>query len=136
MILLLALAVVLAGELSEAFAASCPVASLGTVCAEYTEPTGVTNLKDVLVTITRDGVDLPAITVPASSATGGAVQSASVSTLSCVTDTYTAHAVAEYATPLGVMQSLSVSTTPGVSVVKDRTGEAACLKPVTNFTIR
>lgn len=136
MILVLALAIVFAVDFSEALAASCPAASIGTVCAEYTEPTGVTNLKDVVVTITRDGVDLPAITVPASSATGGAVQSALVSTLSCVTDTYTAHAVAEYTTPLGIMQSLSVSTAPGAGLVKDRTGEAVCLKPVTNFTIR
>jgi len=117
-------------------AATCPAAAIGTVCAQWDEPTGVTNLRDTMITISRDATALPAVTIPASSPTGGVVQSTTISTIGCVSDTYTATAVSRYNTPLGIMSSLVVSATPGAGLTKDRTGEAACLLPVTNFTIR
>lgn len=116
-------------------AALCPASTSLTVCMDFTEPAGVLNLKETVVTLSRDGVALTPIVVPASSVTGGAVQSTSLPTIGCVSDTYTATAFSNYTTALGVMSSLVVSGTPGVGVVKDRTGEAACFKPPTNFTM-
>lgn len=116
-------------------AALCPAASALTVCADFTEPAGVLNLKETVVTPSRDGVALTPIVIPASSATGGAVQSTTISTLGCANDTYTAKAFSNFTTALGVMSSLVVSSTPGGGLVKDRTGEAVCFLPPTNFTM-
>lgn len=132
------LALLLIGIVSSAWwaeAALCPPASATTVCADFSEPTGVTNLKDTIVTIKRDGVALPSVTIPASAATGGGVMSTSVPTIACQSDTYTAEAYSQYTTNLGVMKSLTVTSTPGLGVVKDRTGEAACFKVPENFSI-
>ena len=116
-------------------AALCPASTSLTVCMDFTEPSGVLNLKETVVTPSRDGVALPPIVVPASSVTGGVVQSTSLPTLGCVSDTYTAKAFSNYTTALGVMSSLVVSSTPGAGLVKDRTGEAPCFVPPTNFTM-
>lgn len=116
-------------------AALCPAASALTVCMDFTEPAGVLNLKETVVTPSRDGVALSPIVIPASSVTGGAVQSTAIPTVGCLNDTYTAKAFSNYTTALGVMSSLVVSSTPGVGVVKDRTGEALCFVPPTNFTM-
>ena len=116
-------------------AALCPPATATAVCADFGEPTGVTNLKDTVVTIKRDGVALPAITIPASSPTGGGVMSTSMPTIACQSDVYTAEAYSQYTTNLGVMKSLVVTSTPGLGVTKDRTGEAACFKVPENFSL-
>lgn len=121
--------------LGPAEAALCPASTSLTVCVDFTEPAGVLNLKETVVTVSRDGVALTPIVVPASSVTGGAVQSTSLPTIGCVSDTYTATAFSNYTTALGVMSSLVVSGTPGAGIVKDRTGEASCFKPPTNFTM-
>lgn len=121
---------------ASAQSAPCPSASVSTVCAEYTEPAGVTNLRGTVVTISKNGVALAPVTIPASAPTGGAVQSTAVDTAACESATYTVSAHSEYSTPLGVMRSLVVNGTPGAGVVKDRTSEQVCFKAPTNFTVR
>ena len=128
-------AILFLGCAGRAEAALCPAASALTVCMDFTEPTGVLNLKETVVTPSRDGAALTPIVIPASSVTGGVVQSTSIPTVVCQSDTYTATAVSNYTTALGVMSSLSVSSSPGIGAVKDRTNEAACFKPPTNFTL-
>lgn len=116
-------------------AALCPAATIGSLCADLTEPTGVLNLKDTVVTIQKNGKDLPPLTIPATGATGGGIVSTSVPTVPCESATYTASAYSEYSTTLGVMKSLSVTATPGAGVVKDRSTEATCFQAPTNFTL-
>ena len=115
-------------------AALCPPASALTACFDFTEAAGVTNLKSTTVTPSKNGVALAPIIIPASIVTGGGVQSSIVSTVQCQADTYTADAFSSYQVGPLVMNSLTVSATPGTGVLKDRTGEAPCMKPPTNFT--
>ena len=133
LILLMMLAI--CNYVTPAKAALCPAASALTVCLDFTEPAGVLNLKETVITPKRDGVNLTPIVIPASSATGGQTQFTSIPTLACVSDTYTGTAVSNYTTQLGVMSSLVVTSVPGVGVLKDRTGEAACFVPPANFTV-
>ena len=117
-------------------AAPCPLAQVGTVCAELDEPKGVLNLKDTVITIEKNGTALPSVTIPATSAAGGGTVSTSIPTAACEVATYKATAYAEYATSLGIIKSLSVSSTPGTGVLKDRSSEPACLKVPENFSLR
>lgn len=119
----------------ESQAALCPPSSALTVCVDFSEPTGVANLKDTVITFSVDGTAVAPITIPASAATGGGTQSTALNTVACETHSYMASAYSEYTTALGVMKSLVVSATPVVGVVRDRTGEAACFKAPTNFTL-
>lgn len=116
-------------------AALCPTASNSSICVDFTEPSGVTNLKDTVVTIKRNGGALPSVTIPASAATGGGQMSTSMPTRECQSDTYTAEAYSQYNTALGVMKSLVVQANPGAGVLKDRTGEAVCFKVPVNPTL-
>lgn len=120
---------------SQAEAALCPAATVGSVCADLSEPSGVLSLKDTVVTIQKNGKDLPTVTIPATAPTGGGIISTSLPTVACESATYTATAYSEYTTTLGVMKSLSVSSTPGAGVVKDRTTESPCFQAPTNFTV-
>lgn len=115
-------------------AALCPAATPLTACFDFTEASGVLTLKETVVIPAKDGVDLPQVVIPASSPIGGATQSSAISTVACVSDTYTAKAFHNYTTQLGVMPSLTVTALPAAGVVKDRTAEPACLKVPTNFT--
>ena len=138
--LVLVLAGLLAYALSltyavQADAALCPPASALTACFDFTEAAGVTNLQSTTVTPRKNGVTLVPIIIPASVVTGGGVQSSVVSTVPCQSDTYTADAFSSYQVGPLIMNSLTVSATPGTGVLKDRTGEAPCMKPPTNFTV-
>ena len=119
---------------SEADAALCPPASALTACFDFTESAGVTNLKSTTVTPSKNGLPLAPIIIPASFSTGGGVQSSVINTVPCQSDTYTADAFSSYQVGPLIMNSLTVSATPGTGVLKDRTGEAPCMKPPTNFT--
>lgn len=121
---------------SMASAALCPMSDVNTVCADWHEPAGVLNLKDVVVTFNKNGADIPTpVVVPASAATGGGNMSASMPTVTCESATYKASAYAEYTTSLGVMKSLVVQSIPIAGVMKDRTADAACLKVPENFLL-
>ena len=135
--ILVGIAAILAFGIGEAPAATglCPPSSAVTICADFSEPSGVTNLKDTVVTFSLDGAAVAPITLNASAATGGGTQSVALTTVACERHTYTASAYSEYTTALGVMKSLSVSATPGGGMVRDRTGEASCFKAPTGFTL-
>lgn len=117
-------------------AALCPAAGLGTICADFTEGggTGIT-MQSTTVVISRDGVALPAVVVPASSAAGKQTRFTSLPTQECQSDTYTATAQSNYLVGTTPFQSLVVSTAPGVLVTKDRTAEPVCVAPPSNFSL-
>lgn len=117
-------------------AAPCPAGSLATVCGEFLEGggTGIT-MQSTTVVISRDGVALSPITVPASSAAGRTIQSTSISTLACQSDTYTATARSNYLVGATPFQGVVVNANPGAGLVKDRTGEPACVEAPSNFSL-
>lgn len=119
---------------STTIASPCPSTGLSTVCADLTEPAGVTNLLDTQLTFTKNGTALPVVTIPATAPTGGGVVNNAFATTACASDTYGVTAISRYQLPLGIFNSLSVASVP-LSITKDRTTEAACLKPPTNFTL-
>lgn len=118
-------------------AALCPAASILTACVDFTEGNPGTSgavITSTTVTIARDGVALAPVTIPALAA-GGQTKFTSVNTLECQSDTYTATGVTNYTIGGVSFQSLTVTATPGVGVVKNRTGEAVCTTPPSGFTL-
>jgi hypothetical protein len=119
-------------------AALCPAASVGTACVDFTEGTPGTSgaiITSTTVTISRDGVALAPVTIPTTSGAGGQTKFTSINTLECQSDTYTASGITNYTIGGVSFQSLAVTATPGVGVVKNRTGEAVCTTPPSGFTL-
>jgi len=130
----LVLGVMMGGFGGSAEAALCPAASDLTMCMDFTEGTGAV-IQSTVVTPIRDGAALQPITVPASSPTGGQTRFASVPTVACQNDTYTATAFTNYTIGGVPFTSLIVNATPGGGTIKNRAAEVACTIAPTNFTM-
>lgn len=118
-------------------AALCPAASASTICFDFTEGTPGTSgaaIVSTTVTPSKNNVALPPVVLPASSVTGGQTKFHSIATVECQSDTYAGSAFTTYTISGVSFNSLSVTATPGVGVIKNRTGEAVCTTPPSGFS--